>query len=177
MLNRVINRVRMLFIVICAIIALCFGTGLMANTMADNSQFHKKEYQDYSKQQKPIYEFDSYEKIHHFIGLDLREATVVKTKNYIYMLNFKNNHTLIVSRTDNVMFAGVNIYCAYMITGNDDAEVWQLYIVERTAKDSDITKRFYKMEAEWKECMSGGCPSDREEPNNLKGFEEGMMVF
>lgn len=154
--NRVINRVILSFII----------------TFVITTSVHSIE----MDQQKPVHEFKTCEQIYQFLGLDLRDSVEIVTKNYIFLLNFQNNHTLIISRTDNIMFAGVNIYNAYMITGSDDSSVWQLYAVKKTMKDSIITKKFYEMQIEWKECMLRGCPADNKESDELV-FEEGMTMF
>lgn len=139
MLNRVINRVRMLFIVICVIIALYFSTGLVASVMADNSQFHKKEYQNHLKQQRPVFESTSMWESIMYTGVDVNSSSVLLTQNYIHYQNADNKHAVIFHKKETRLFVrlgDINVR-AYFIIGmnlNSPTEWWSVY---RIRKDDD----------------------------------------
>ena len=114
------------------------------------------------EQQEPMYESDTCEGAWKILGLDLRDSQEFRTEHYIFLLNFRNNHTLVISRDDRYMFAGVNIHYAYYIVKVEE-ELWRMYEVTKRDKDNPVTKLFLKMEKEWKEYIEKGCPAEKKE--------------
>ncbi len=130
----------------------------------------------YSEQQEPIFESENLEELWGILGLDLQDSKEVRTENYIHLLNFNNNHVVVISLKAPYMFVGVNIYMAYYIVCPNDCEpeFWRMYQVERQDTDSPITQLFIEMEREWLDYIDKGCPRDKENLQELQ--QEGILM-
>ena len=166
MFNRVINRV--MLSVIC-IIFILYST----MSIADNSQFHKKEYQEYSKQDKPIFQSSDLATVLIWTGLDItKEIThVIETTNYIHKINPDLHFTTISHKTEAYKFIGVDMMALYIVLRNG---VWSVYNVPFDDQYNYITKLYHSMLIEFYKSAKE-CPSIKAKPNEFQ-YEEGMTM-
>lgn len=122
-------------------------------------------YPDELKTQEPIAEYEKIEGAYKTLGLDLRDSKEFMTENYIFLLNFENNHTAVFHRHSKYLFVGVDIHSAYYIVCKEveGVETWRMYQVEKLNRESSITKLFFKMEKEWLDYTAKGCPGLKKE--------------
>jgi len=115
--------------------------------------------------QKPLYIGKSFNDVKTILGLDLMDSNVFETDNFVFILNFENNHTLVAHRKSNYMFIGVDIYSAYYITFNmnsDDTEYWSVYEVSRVDRDNPVYLLFKEMITEWINYLKDKCLENKE---------------
>ena len=108
----------------------------------DNSQFHKHE---------PLFHADDLKTIFTWLGVDIsRNTKVIKTKNYLHLIDIKGKTTVIEHDTEGYMFMCIRARVYYLLhVKRDDKYVWNIYAVDYRDKDSDITKLFIEMEKEF----------------------------
>lgn len=173
MLNRVTNRVTIRFTPLFLFIVLLIGI-LSCVTIAysDNSQFHKREYQDHLKQDKPLFQSDDLATVLIWTGIDItKEIThMVETTNYIHKINPDLHFTTISHKNENYKFIGVDMMALYISLRNG---IWSVYNVPFEDQYNPITKLYHAMLIEFyatgKELL--------EQPESSNVWKDGMVMF
>lgn len=140
MLNRVINGVK-ISISIFIIIILC-----ITNAYADNSQFHKKEYQNYPIRQESLFQSQDLFHILRHIGLSpkVKPTHLIETENYIHEDNEYFHWAVISHKTQSHKFVIIgNINHTFFLSRNSG--IWYMYQVVFQDQNSYITKLYHDM--------------------------------
>lgn len=168
MLNRVINRVLLSFV----LIVLCSYSAI-----ADNSQFHKRGYHDYTEQQKPLFQSDNEAAILELAGIDLksRVTSVIETDNYIHKINGNLHYAIITHKIEHHKFVMVERLTLYITLRNG---IWSAYNIPWEDQYNPITKLFRSTMIEYYKTGRECSPlTEQGSPSVIKEGEEGMMVF
>ena len=123
------------FIAIILINGLCF---------ADNSQFHKREYQE------PIFESNSMWEAIGYTGVDVEKNVAIKTENYIHYMNFSNNHAVVFHKVETMLFIimgdlKVRAYFVFGMTMNSGNKWWSVYEILIEDEDNTYTIMYKEM--------------------------------
>lgn len=175
MLNRVINGATLysVAVAIAIVIIVYVVVGQISDAMADNSQFHRQEYETQLKQAKPLFQSNDLATILIWTGIDItKEIThIVETDNYIHRINPDLHFTTISHKTEDYKFIGVDRLALYIFLRDG---IWSVYNVPFDDQYNPITKLYHSMLVEFYKTGEEILNSNREKAGK---FKEGMMVF
>lgn len=134
---------------------------ISATSCADNSQFHKPEYEKQLEQQKPVFVSSSMWAAIGYTCVDVDESYVIVTDNYIHYQNPNNKHAAVFHKTKTMLFIRIgdaNVR-AYFIIGMNltrQNEWWSVYEI-RIQEEENLYTKMYKEMVDELQAVADGC--------------------
>ena len=154
MLNRVINRVMLSFVIVCLVSVLSHASEL--------------------RQDRPLFQSDDLATVLIWTGLDINKKIthVVETDNYIHKINPDLHFTTISHKTEDYKFVGVDRMALYIVLRGG---IWSVYNVPFEDQYNPITKLYHAMLVEFYK-TGEELLKEPEPPGIEKEWKEGMVM-
>lgn len=144
-------------------LAVFFISGICS---ADNSQFHKPEYEKQLEQQEPVFETNNLMEAIEYTCVDITRNVPLQTPGYIHYQSPDNHHSVIFHKIRTLVFVrmgDINVK-AYIVKGlviDKDNAWWSVYEID--TEEDCLHTRLYKEMIEELKVIYKGCFRKKED--------------